>query len=206
MYFSRRQVLALAVALALTAAGGGVLVWRQAVRGAVTIEEPGGETRPVAAADKVVVHVCGAVKNPGVYILPAGSRVYEAIERAGGALPEADQEALNLAAFVRDGEQIRLPRKGESPPAAAPRATAAAAGEHGGAAAPRESAPRFPLHLNTATAADLQAVPGIGPALAARIVAYRKENGPFAEVDDLVHVPGIGARTLERFRPYLTVP
>lgn len=205
MYFSRRESLALVALLVLISVGAGVFVWRRSMRGEVIVSEPGA-TQPAAAAEaaeekEVVVHVCGAVKAPGVYRLPAGARVYEAIAEAGGALPEADQEALNLAAFLRDGEQIRLPCKGEAPrpPAAV---TSSARSEVTAAAAK----PSFPLDLNRVSAAELEAVPGIGPALASRIVAYRAANGPFASLEDLLNVEGIGEKTLARLRPYLRAP
>lgn len=207
MYLTRRQTLALVVILSLTAVGGGILIWRQAARGRVTVSEPAPDTVPDGAEDaasQVTVHVCGAVKAPGVYILPAGARVYEAVAKAGGALPEADQEAVNLAAKVRDGEQIRLPKKGET---SVPAPTAA--GKTGGRSRPADAGKpqvKLPLRVNQATAAELEAVPGIGPVLAARIVAYRQANGPFGSIDDLLNVPGIGQKTLERLRPYLLVP
>ena len=207
MYLSRRQTLALVVLLSLCAVGGGILVWRQATRGTVTVTQP--ETSSPAASNRgeVVVHVCGAVKTPGVYRLPTEARIYEAIDRAGGALPEADQEAVNLAARVKDGEQIRLPRKGEVLPPAFGRASVTA----GNAVAPAGAVPpkpevKLPLHLNQASAAELDAVPGIGPTLAARIVAYRQANGPFTAVEDLLNVSGIGEKTLAKFRSYLLVP
>ncbi len=206
MYLSRRQTLAVVVLLSLSAVGGGILVWRQATRGTVTVTEPEGT--PAAAADReeVVVHVCGAVRTPGVYWLPAGARIYEAVASAGGALPEADQEAVNLAARVSDGEQIRLPRKGEALPVAPARAPAAPGGAGRPAAAAAKTEIKLPLHLNLASAAELETVPGIGPALAARIIAYRQANGPFAAVEDLLNVAGIGEKTLAKLRPYLLVP
>lgn len=208
MYLSRRQTLALVFLLSLAAVGGGILVWRQATRGAVTITDTDTEPGAPAPTDRqqAVVHVCGAVRNPGVYTLPANARIYEAIERAGGAQPDADQEAVNLAARVTDGEQIRLPRKGEvtPPTVTAGGSRAASTGDRQTAAAKPQV--KLPLHLNLASAADLEAVPGIGPTLAGRIVAYRQANGPFAQVEDLLNVSGIGEKTLAKLRPYLLVP
>ncbi|MGQ9780309.1 MAG: helix-hairpin-helix domain-containing protein, partial [Bacillota bacterium] len=189
----------------LISVGAGVFFWRRSMRGEVVISGP-AETQAAAAEEEkeLVVHVCGAVKSPGVYRLPAGARVYEAVAAAGGALPEADQEALNLAAFVQDGEQIRLPRRGE-----VPRMGAGAGGgspARTGVTAGTIKKPSFPLNVNRASAAELEAVPGIGPTLAARIVAYRGANGPFASLEDLLNVEGIGEKTLARLRPYLSAP
>lgn len=199
MYLSRRESLALVCLLVLTSLGAGVFFWRRAMRGEVVVEAPPAVT--AEEADRTcVVHVCGAVKNPGVYKFPMGTRVYEALAAAGGTLPEADQEALNLAAFIQDGEQIFVPRRGEAP---RPKT-----GDTSSRVVPtgRTAEPSFPLNLNRASAAELEAVPGIGPALAARIVAYRATNGPFATVEDLLNVPGIGEKTLGRLAPYLTAP
>ena len=204
MYLSPRESLALVVLLVLISVGAGVFFWRRSMRGEVTVSVPPATEAAAAAEQKeLVVHVCGAVKSPGVYRLPAGARVYEAVAAAGGALPEADQEALNLAAFVQDGEQIRLPRRGEVPRmgAGAGGGSSARTGVTAGAAKPS-----FPVNVNRASAAELEAVPGIGPTLAAKIVAYRGANGPFASLEDLLNVEGIGEKTLARLRPYLSAP
>lgn len=204
MYFSRRQTLALVFLLSLALIGGGILAWRQAARGAVTVAVPEPDQEQASPAPaQAVVHVCGAVRNPGVYILPAAARVYEAVAKAGGALPEADQSAVNLAARLVDGEQIYLPRKGEAP-AVSPAAGGDSGG--GGTAAASAAKAKFPVRLNQAGAGELEAVPGIGPALAARIIAYRQANGPFAQVEDLLNVSGIGQKTLDKLRPYLLAP
>jgi competence protein ComEA len=140
----------------------------------------------------VVVHAAGAVLRPGLYTLPAGSRVADLLDAAGGAAPDADLDLVNLAALVADGERVRFPRRGE-PPAADPPASGAPAG------------PAGPVDLNAATAADLEALPGIGPTLAAAIVAFRDEHGPFASVDGLLDVPGIGPTRVEQLRPLVVV-
>ena len=153
---------------------------------------------------EVVVHVSGAVKKSGVYRLAPASRVADAIEQAGGATENADLDALNLAEPLQDGQKIHVPRKGEvsaplvgsvSPlrtPYSAPKATAAAT-------------PQFPINLNTATADQLEAIPGIGPVLAQRIIEYRQTHGRFQSVDELLEVRGIGPKRLENMRPYVTV-
>jgi competence protein ComEA len=144
------------------------------------------------------VYVVGQVREPGVVTLPAGARVEDAVEAAGGATGRADLTVINLARPVQDGEQILVPKPGESP-APAPIATAAPSGS--GPA----GAPAGPINLNTATAADLDSLPGVGPVIAQRIVDWRQQNGGFTSVDDLGEVSGIGDATLGRLRPLVTV-
>ncbi|MCX7992240.1 MAG: helix-hairpin-helix domain-containing protein [Fimbriimonadales bacterium] len=162
------------------------------------------ETPQSAANDTLVVHVVGAVKKAGVYTLATGSRVVDAIEQAGGATASADLDTLNLAEPLVDGQKIYVPRKGEtpSPVVAAPTAASASRPARSERAA---ASPRFPINLNTATAEDLEAIPGIGPTLAQRIVEYRATHGKFSSVDDLLEVHGIGQKRLENMRPYVTV-
>jgi competence protein ComEA len=172
---------------------------------AVTVEEPAvsasptsaGPTAPTATPGTVWVHVVGQVSAPGLVSLPEGARVAEAVAAAGGALPDADLGGLNLAAVVQDGAQVRVPAPGEAvapatgtgpAPGAGP-AAAAPGGDEGGA-----------VDVNQADAAELQALPGIGPVLAERIVAWRTEHGAFAAVEDLQDVPGIGPAVLSRIR------
>lgn len=152
-------------------------------------------TTTVPAAGPVVVHVAGAVAQPGVYELDAGARVHDAIGAAGGAVADAELDGLNLAATVADGERIYVPAVGEVDPAAVPAATPAAG----------EAAPPGPLDLNEATAEQLEALPGVGPATAAAIVEDRTRNGPFGTVDDLDRVPGIGPAKLANLRDRVTV-
>ncbi|GIV05508.1 MAG: hypothetical protein KatS3mg016_1083 [Fimbriimonadales bacterium] len=153
----------------------------------------------------LAVHVAGAVKQPGVYHLSPNSRVEDAIRQAGGATANADLDVLNLAETLTDGQKIYVPRKGEAPPptvvANAPHSTTQANLR----SAKSTSAVRFPLDLNTATAEQLEAIPGIGPVLAQRIVDYRRTNGRFQSVDELLEVQGIGQKRLETMRPYVVV-
>lgn len=135
----------------------------------------------------VVVHVAGAVLRPGVYELSANSRVEAAIAAAGGADAEAELGALNLAALVVDGSRIYVPEPGEVPPPVA----APPVGE--------TATPAGPIDVNRATAAQLESLPGVGPATAAAIVTDRERNGPFVSVDDLERVPGIGPAKLAGF-------
>ncbi|WP_255491558.1 ComEA family DNA-binding protein [Actinotalea sp. JY-7876] len=148
----------------------------------------GGES---AAAQAVVVHVVGQVAAPGLLELPAGSRVADAVDAAGGALPSADLTALNLAREVTDGEQVVVPAPGET--------VAVPQGTGGGSSQPG------PLDLNRADLAALDELPGIGPVLAERIVAWRDEHGPFTTVEELAEVPGIGPSLLADLRELVRV-
>ncbi len=159
---------------------------------------PAAEVRLVLPTPTaVVVHVAGAVAQPGVYHLPPGSRVVDALEAAGGALPDAALDALNLAQPVEDGQRLWVPVRGEPTPT-----TALSQRE---TPTPEASSSRLRLDLNTATAQELEALPGIGPVLAQRIVAYRAQYGPFRTVEDLLAVRGIGPVLLEKIRPYVYV-
>jgi competence protein ComEA len=133
---------------------------------------------------------------PGVHHLEAGARVVDAVDAAGGLAPDADAARLNLAALLVDGQQVYVARVGEAPPLAAPAGGTAAAGP----------APPAPLvDLNTASATELEELPGIGPTTAEAIVDHRERNGPFAAVDDLLDVRGIGDAKLEQLRDRVTV-
>jgi competence protein ComEA len=136
----------------------------------------------------VVVHVVGAVANPGLYTLPAGARAADAIAAAGGMLEGADSASLNLAAHVADGQQIQVRALGSPPEPSAP-----AAGGDG------------KLSLNRASAAELDTLPGIGPVLAARIVERRQRRGPFVTLEQLRDEKLVPAATFERIRERLTV-
>ena len=164
---------------------------------------PGGLS---TTSGSVVVHVTGAVSRPGVVTLPPGSRVTDAINAVGGASAEADTQQLNLARVLSDGEQIRVPRIGEVLPDPAPQPGGATA--PGARTAPGKSGDggaSGTVNINTASASELEKLPGIGPALAQRIVEYRDSHGPFANVDALTDVPGIGKAKLEGLREQATV-
>ncbi|WP_317698666.1 helix-hairpin-helix domain-containing protein [Aeromicrobium sp. REDSEA-S32_B7] len=141
---------------------------------------------------RVVVDVAGQVRRPGIVTLPAGSRVHEAIERAGGIKGALDQPTLNLARVLVDGEQILV---GVDPPAAA--VAGPGTGGTGG--------PGVAVNLNTATLEELDALPGVGPVTAQAILDWRTENGRFTSVDDLLDVAGIGEKTLEDLRDRVSV-
>ena len=184
VYASVAIVLALVGVRALRAEGGGEPVFQAASAdttagaGGISFERQGGD---------VVVDVTGAVRRPGVYRLPAGSRVEDAVARAGGAAGHAVLEAINLAARLADGQQVVVP---SSRPGAAV-AAAGAASEDG------------PISLGTATVEQLDTIDGIGPVTAGDIVEYRDEHGGLASVEQLDQVPGIGPATMEALRERL---
>ena len=160
----------------------------------------GGAGDPAASTTTTVpdalVHAAGAVTRPGVYRVPPGGRVSDLLDAAGGPTPDADLDRLNLAAPLGDGQQVYVPRVGESPPPAVA-GTDAAGGSDGSGAGP--------VDLNTATAAELEELPGVGPATAAAILSYRDEHGPFSAVDELLEVRGIGEARLAAIRDLVTV-
>ena len=146
---------------------------------------------PGTPAPSLIVHVVGAVGRAGIVEVPAGSRVVDALEAAGGVTEDADTTAVNLARTLIDGEQLVIPRMGEEMPPAA----------IGSVAAP----PAGKISLSLADQATLDTLPGVGPALAERIIAWRERHGPFQAVTDVLAVSGIGPATLERFA-HLVVP
>jgi competence protein ComEA len=147
---------------------------------------------PAPAATRLVVYVVGAVRRPGLYRLAEGSRVADAVARAGGVTRKADPAALNLAAPLADGEQVLVPAR-------LPAAVAASQG----AAVP--GVPAGPIQLSSATAEQLDSLPGIGPATAQKILDYRAEHGAFRSVEELDEVPGIGPTRVEQLKG-LVVP
>jgi competence protein ComEA len=165
---------------------------------------------PTPTEAPMVVYISGAVNRPGVYSLPPGARIADAVQAAGGTLPVADLDAVNLAARLADEDHIIIPRKGEAPPAPVqsnPRQSGVRSGPNptpAPASAPTSASRGSKINVNTATAAELEALPGIGPALAARIVAYRQANGPFHSVEELRRVQGIGEAILARIRDLVT--
>lgn len=146
----------------------------------------------VVPAD-VVVQIAGAVVRPGVYHLPLGSRVGDLVTAAGGPIDGVDAAVLPLAAKVADGQRVYLPKPGEPVSAAA------------GVSVGGSSASAGPVDLNSATVAQLDALPGIGPATAAAIVAYRDKNGPFKTIDGLLEIKGLGAAKVDALRELVRV-
>ena len=183
--------------LANAAPGGGAAAVGDGPGGALAAE---GAPAGTGSAGEVVVHVVGAVAAPGVQRLPAEARVVDAVEAAGGASGDADLARINLAATVVDGQQIHVLRIGEPAPAPPVGPAAGEADQHpGGSGAPGL------IDINRATAGELEELPGVGPTTAEAIVAHREQHGPFAAVDDLIDVRGIGEAKLEQLRPQATV-
>lgn len=157
----------------------------------------GASATLAGGSGRVTVHVTGEVRRPGVYALPEGSRVNDAVRRAGGARATGDRQALNLAATVRDGQQVRVP------PRAPATGGGAAGAAPGGGAAGGGDGPAAPVDLNTASVEELQTLDGVGEATAAKIVELREQRGGIGGVDDLDEIPGIGAKKLEALRTQL---
>ncbi len=205
------------VAVVVTSLGLGVLAWFVLSPTPTPVElvapRAAATTTVAERMSTLVVHVAGAVKRPGVYEVPGGSRVIDALQAAGGPLQGADLEKINLAVSVADAEQIFIPRR-SSPrprPTVAPRhrpgAGSIAPGAPGGSpAGPSSSGGTVrTVNVNTATSSQLESLPGIGPSLARAIVAYRTQKGAFTKVEDLLNVPGIGAAKLAAMRDEVRV-
>ena len=182
---TRRQAIVAALVLLVLLVFGSRLLPRRSA--------PAQPARPAAAGTlvaaprpRLVVDVVGAVRQPGLYRLAPGARVADAVARAGGATEKADLEQINLAAPLADGQQIAVPRR--ALPGAAPVASSA------------PTSPSGPVHLGTATAEQLDALPGVGPVTAQKILDYRAEHGGFRSVDDLDAIPGIGPARIEQLR------
>jgi competence protein ComEA len=153
---------------------------------------------PLPTLEPLVVHVSGAVARPGVYDLPAGSRIQDALLAAGDILPGANPEALNLAALLEDGAKIIVPLL-EPPTEVIPSLAASPALPANG------GLPIGPIDINQATQIELESLPGIGPVIAQRIIAYRDENGPFTTTEAIQNVAGIGPATFEDIESLITV-
>lgn len=155
---------------------------------------------------KAIVYVAGEVNHPGVYAVAPGARVVDALASAGGAKADADLVAVNLAAPLHDGDEVAVPARGATPAHTTRRSgTHRGAMAHHGTRRKKATPPPALIDLNHADADALAGIPGIGPLLAERIVAFRDENGPFDSVDELADVAGITDRRIEQIAPYLTV-
>jgi competence protein ComEA len=161
-------------------------------------ESPPGASAPGPSGTPLLVHVAGEVRRPGVYRVPRGARIHDAVQLAGGLTRRAEQAGVNLVARVTDGQQVVVPRRGAAaapgPPGAA---SASPEGGAGGSAGPKVS-------LATATPEQLDAIDGIGPTLARRIVEYREQHGGFRSIDELRQVEGIGEKRFESLREAVT--
>jgi competence protein ComEA len=196
---SRGELVGLAMLLVVTL-GGAALWYARSLPKPVEVRGISGSAMaaptsasPSPEAPPLIVDVAGAVRRPGVYEFGEGDRVIDAIRAAGGATPKASLDALNLAAPLADGVQILVPVV--APAAAPPPGSGAVAG----------ATPAALVNVNTASATDLETLPGIGEVIAQRIVDYRTQNGPFAAVDDLLAVSGIGDAILGDIRDLVTV-
>lgn len=178
------------VALVLVLAGLGIAVFVTAItpHGSSTVIAPTGSADEPGAVESsaIYVHILGQVRRPGLYELRDGDRAVDAVAAAGGFTEAADAAGVNLARFVSDGEQIVVPAIGE----AAPTSVGGVPGK---------------VNLNTADAALLDTLPGVGPATAANIIAWREQNGRFEAIEDLLDVGGIGAAKFESLRDLVTI-
>jgi competence protein ComEA len=186
----RRPFLVAAVALVLILLAGRFVLGAGTTTPAAPLPPPPAEGAGVTGlpSGRVVVDVVGAVRRPGLYRLEQGSRIADAVARAGGATRKADLALINLAAPLADGEQVIVPKRG----------TPGAAATGGAAASP--GVPTGPVHLSTATLEQLDALPGVGPVTAQKILDYRQEHGAFSSVDELDAVPGIGPARMDTLR------
>ena len=190
--------------------GGGVA--GPASSGGATASASGGSAAGgdgAAGSGQIVVDVDGAVAHPGLYKLPPGSRVQAALAAAGGLSPQADAHRINRAAKLHDGQKLYVLSQGESAP---PLAASNGQGCEGqsctsadGADAGSDAEGQGLVNINTANAAQLTQLPGVGPAIAQKIIDYRTANGPFTSVDDLTKVPGIGAAKLAQIKSHARV-
>jgi competence protein ComEA len=186
LLLDRRRVLVAVVAVVVVLALAGRMLLRPH---AAAVPPPVRVAASSASASKparLFVHVVGAVRRPGLYRVPDGARVADAVTRAGGPTPKAQLELVNLAARLADGEQVVVPRRGAT--------GVLPAGGAGG------TAPLGPVHLNSATLEQLDALPGVGPVTAQKILDYRQQHGGFGSVDELDAVPGIGPARLADLR------
>ncbi|WP_276770397.1 helix-hairpin-helix domain-containing protein [Fannyhessea vaginae] len=160
-------------------------------------------------SQRIVIYIDGCVAHPDVYKLPASARVKDSIDRAGGLTSDADVAALNLASELHDGEKVHIPRVGEDATLTRD-STGVASGDsyrqdRGASTTRKGQSPTRPISLNKASKNELLELPGVGPAMADRIIADRREHGPFKHVEDLKRVKGIGSKKFEKLRKYLHV-
>jgi competence protein ComEA len=226
--FTKNQKLVLLAIAGIAAIGLSVSHIRNAVRhsGDVVIAEPdqtgtakviAGDSDPTNTASnanrKVVFQVAGCVKAPGVYSLPYGSRVYEAINAAGGAKDNADTQSLNLAARIEDASKILVPAAGQNSASAmgmtssvgvAGAASTKSSGSKSGGgklSQPGEGV----VHINSAGAEELQRLPGVGPSTAQKIIDFRNQSGGFRSTEQILDVKGIGPKKWEKMRPFVAL-
>ena len=202
---SRGELAGLAIVVVATLLGAGLWYMRSLPR-PVDIAAPADAASPAvspvsgptgslaSSAAAIIVDVAGWVRQPGVYEFASGDRVIDAIDRAGGPRKDADLTTLNLAAPLTDGTQIVVPKPGST-----------TSGDPGSSGTGSPTGGTTLININSAGETELEELPGVGPVTAAAIIDYRTQNGPFATVDDLIDVTGIGPSTLEQIRPFATV-
>ncbi|MEN6357644.1 MAG: ComEA family DNA-binding protein [Armatimonadota bacterium] len=226
--FTKNQKLALLAIAGIAAIGLSISHLRGAVSrsGDVVITEPdqAGSAKVIATGSdsthagsnssrRVIFQVAGCVKAPGVYSLPNGSRVYEAIKAAGGAKDNADMQSLNLAAKIEDASKIVVPAVGQS--SASPMSMKAAAGMAGSAPAKssgsKSSSDKLSrpgegvVHINSASSEELERLPGVGPSTAQKIIDFRTQSGGFKSPEQMLDVKGIGPKKWEKMRAFVTL-
>ena len=171
------------------------------------VAPPRGESvvlPPAITPSQIIVHVAGAVQNPGLITIPRQSRVMNAIDAAGGFTPDADQATINLAARINDGDRITVPAMSTRATQLVMDATAASLDPKGKNITTTPT-PAYPIHINTAALQELENLPNIGPSKAEAIVAYRQKHGPFKKIEDLQNVTGIGPSIFEKIKDIITV-
>ncbi len=171
---------------------GGLLFVMRAPAGKPIALEPAPTEKPIA------VHIIGAVPRPGLYEFPQGARVQDAIDASGGLLADADESVLNLAALLEDGQQLNIPYGAGGPAATEAPVVPVTPG-------PTAANSVDLVNINTATLEELDALPGIGPTTAQKIIDYRTTNGPFDQIEDIMNVSGIGPATFENIKDLITV-
>ena len=208
-WLDRYKAYVLAI-LVLAIAAGSVLLWlRRPQPAPVILSTPAPTLTPTPARTPTPaplrVYVTGAVRQPDVYLFSPGSIVKDALTAAGGATADADLDRINLAVQLQDQQQVYVPRQGEDDPPAPPVAAASGADGSRSGSVGLSSPPSSAVNINSASTDELQALPGIGPTYAQRIVDYREQNGPFASIEDIMEVKGIGPGTFAKLEDLITV-
>ena len=193
-WLEQHRTMILAIVGLLIAAGIGLFALRWQQPESIIIEPPA----PTATPGPIRVYISGAVASPDVYTVPPGAILRDLLNAAGGTAADADLNALNLAAVLRDGDHIHVPRIGESP-------TSAPVSQNGSGAGASLPLPGGLININTASQAELESLPGIGPAIAGRIITYREANGPFASIEAVQDVSGIGPAIFDQIKALITV-